>query len=125
MKNLKVIVIFYFLVFHQHVTVFTESIQEDVYTKSSDEDESDDEIKDDLLTHIQKKLGKTSTFCTPHLEQRTTHISKLPIELLFLIFRWVVSSDLDMRSLEMCSMVCRGFYLCARDSEIWRLACVR
>lgn len=49
---------------------FLDNIEEDVYIKSSDEDESDDEIRDDLLTHIQKKLNKTNTFCTPHLEQK-------------------------------------------------------
>lgn len=47
------------------------------------------------------------------------------MEMILNILRWVVSSDLDFRSLEMFSMVCRGFYLCARDSEIWRLACVK
>lgn len=41
------------------------------------------------------------------------------------IFRWVVSSDLDLRSLEQLSQVCRGFYICARDPEIWRLACLK
>lgn len=41
------------------------------------------------------------------------------------IFRWVVSSDLDLRSLEQLSLVCRGFYICARDPEIWRLACLK
>lgn len=47
------------------------------------------------------------------------------MEILLYIFKWIVSSDLDLRSLEICSAVCRGFYLCARDSEIWRLACIR
>lgn len=41
------------------------------------------------------------------------------------IFRWVVSSDLDMRTLEQLSLVCRGFYICARDSDLWRSACLR
>lgn len=40
----------------------------------------------------------------------------LPREILMYIFRWVVSSDLDMRTLEQLSLVCRGFYICAR----WR-----
>lgn len=53
------------------------------------------------------------------------HISSLPIEILLHILRWVVSSNLDLRSLEQCSMVCKGFYLCARDAEIWRLACFK
>lgn len=30
------------------------------------------------------------------------------------IFRWVVSSELDMRALEQLSLVCRGFYISAR-----------
>ena len=38
----------------------------------------------------------------------------LPPEVLIYIFRWVVSSDLDLRALEQLSLVCRGFYICAR-----------
>lgn len=53
------------------------------------------------------------------------HISSLPTEIILYILRWVVSSNLDMRSLEQCSMVCKGFYLIARDAEIWRLACLK
>lgn len=34
------------------------------------------------------------------------------------IFRWVVSSDLDMRALEQLSLVCRGFYICARSASL-------
>lgn len=54
-----------------------------------------------------------------------THISSLPMEIILYILKWVVSSDLDLRSLEVCSRVCRGFYICSRDPEIWRLACMR
>lgn len=53
------------------------------------------------------------------------HISSLPTEIILYILRWVVSCNLDMRSLEQCSMVCKGFYLIARDMEIWRLACFK
>lgn len=74
----------------------------------------------------------------------------LPREILMYIFRWVVSSDLDLRALEQLSLVCRGFYICARsapplcesrsllcahsvtlrscisrDPEIWHSACAR
>lgn len=41
------------------------------------------------------------------------------------ILRWVVSDELDLRSLDQCALVCRGFYLCARDSYIWKSACER
>lgn len=36
---------------------------------------------------------------------QATHISVLPVELLNYVFRWVVSLDLDMRSLENISEV--------------------
>lgn len=63
--------------------------------------------------------------CRPATPQRVCHISALPVEVLNYIFKWVVSSQLDMTSLENISLVCRGFYLCARDEELWRLACNR
>ncbi|XP_017103380.2 F-box only protein 9 [Drosophila bipectinata] len=51
------------------------------------------------------------------------HFSDLPPEIVMRILRWVVSAQLDMRSLEQCAAVCKGFYVYARDEEIWRLAC--
>lgn len=45
-------------------------------------------------------------------------IAALPREILMYIFRWVVSSDLDMRALEQLSLVCRGFYICARSAPL-------
>uniref|UniRef100_A0A182R9C0 F-box domain-containing protein n=1 Tax=Anopheles funestus TaxID=62324 RepID=A0A182R9C0_ANOFN len=53
------------------------------------------------------------------------HFSDLPMELILYILRWVVSNDLDLKSLECFASVCRGFYLLARDPEIWRHACMR
>lgn len=54
-----------------------------------------------------------------------THCSDLPTEIILYILRWVISSDLDVRSLENCAITCKGLYLCARDTEIWRLACIK
>lgn len=63
---------------------------------------------------------------TPAGHSRTQcHIGDMPIEVLLYILRWVVSGDLDLRSLEQCALVSRGFYICARDPDIWRLACRR
>ncbi|KAJ3640634.1 hypothetical protein Zmor_027186 [Zophobas morio] len=102
-----------------------ENSDKEEYNESDDEDE-DEEIKDgELQQRIQKKFSKMSAICSPKQEQKTTHISILPMEMILYILRWVVSCDLDLRSLEMFSMVCRGFYLCARDPEVWRLACLR
>lgn len=101
---------------------------------SAEEDQNDDDTdsfdeesirEGDLLLHIQRKFNKDQCICMPGNEQKSTHISALPMEIILYILRWVVSSDLDMRSLEMCSVACRGFYLCCRDSEIWRLACIK
>ena len=53
------------------------------------------------------------------------HLGDLPTELLNYILKWVVSSELDLRSLENCALVCRGLYIAARDQDIWRLACLK
>ncbi|XP_067840097.1 F-box only protein 9 isoform X1 [Heptranchias perlo] len=82
----------------------------------------------DLLPYFQQQLTLQDSFqkiCPPGFGVNQTHISELPFEVLVYIFRWVVSSDLDLRSLEQLSMVCRAFYICARDPEIWRLACLK
>ena len=47
------------------------------------------------------------------------------MEVLINIIKWVVSSNLDLKSLENISEVCRGFYLASRSSDIWRLICLR
>ncbi|GAB5571618.1 F-box only protein 9 isoform X1 [Prionailurus iriomotensis] len=107
------------------------------YTRSPDgdgvgnsymEDNDDDSKMADLLSCFQQQLTFQESvlkLCQPELESNQTHISVLPMEVLMYIFRWVVSSDLDLRSLEQLSQVCRGFYICARDPEIWRLACLK
>ncbi|KAK6489854.1 F-box only protein 9-like isoform X2 [Huso huso] len=107
------------------------------YTRSPDSDgvgmnylEETDTNKeiDDLLSYFQQQLNLQEAclkICQPDIEMTQTHISALPMEVLMYIFRWVVSSDLDLRALEQLSLVCRGFYICARDPEIWRLACLR
>ncbi|XP_048865688.1 F-box only protein 9 isoform X2 [Brienomyrus brachyistius] len=82
----------------------------------------------DLLAYFQHQLAlqdATCKICEPEVEGTQTHISALPLEVMMYIFRWVVSSDLDLRALEQLSLVCRGFYVCARDPEIWRSACLR
>ncbi|XP_076173513.1 F-box only protein 9 [Ptiloglossa arizonensis] len=83
------------------------------------------EEESDLFIKLCKIINLNKCVCFPKFEQNTTHISALPIEIVLYILRWVVSSELDLRSLEMFSRVCRGFYISARDSEIWRLVCVR
>ncbi|CAL8257325.1 unnamed protein product [Lota lota] len=83
---------------------------------------------EDLLAYFQQQLTLEDAWpkiCQPEKTMSEMHISALPPEVLMYIFRWVVSSDLDMRTLEQLSLVCRGFYICARDSDLWRSACLR
>ncbi|KAF7282466.1 F-box only protein 9 [Rhynchophorus ferrugineus] len=104
-----------------------ETIEENQETDDSNDDSDDNEIIEEkqLLPRIQRKVSKMRFLCTPKFEQTSTHISSIPVEILLYILRWVVSTDLDLRSLEMFGLVCRGFYLCARDAEIWRSTCQR
>ncbi|XP_063772771.1 F-box only protein 9 [Pseudophryne corroboree] len=92
------------------------------------EDANDDRKMADLFSYFQQQLTfqeSSLKLCQSGYDVSQTHISVLPMEVLMYIFRWVVSSELDLRSLEQLSLVCKGFYICARDPEIWRLACLK
>jgi F-box protein 9 len=97
---------------------------------AEDEDENLDDV--DLVVRFQDFVGKMGNFCTRSISNKTVisdgggaHFGDLPVEIVLYILRWVVSSHLDMRSLEQSSLVCKGMYLCARDPEIWKLACLK
>ncbi|GAB0097815.1 F-box only protein 9 [Sergentomyia squamirostris] len=93
--------------------------------------ESDDEdlTNVNLLVRFQNSLSRSGKVCERVADERvlqtSVHISNLPPEIILCIFKWVISRDLDMRSLDQLSRVCKGFYICARDSELWRQACSR
>lgn len=78
---------------------------------------------------FQGALGRCGKVCERPSDEKvlqtSLHISDLPTEIILYIFKWVVSRDLDVRSLEYLGLVCRGFYILARDPEIWRLACTK
>lgn len=63
--------------------------------------------------------------CEKNFPQTSIHFSDMPIEVVMLILKWVVSDQLDMRSLENFSSVSKGFYVCGKDPELWRLACTK
>ncbi|XP_060524007.1 F-box only protein 9 [Cylas formicarius] len=94
-------------------------------SSQTDKDSDSDIAEDEILPTIHKKVAKTGLLCTFKFGQAGTHMSALPMEIILYILRWIVTSDLDLRSLEMFGMVCRGFYVCSRDSELWRLCCLR
>ncbi|XP_067118657.1 F-box only protein 9 [Centruroides vittatus] len=107
------------------MTLDNEDLQDSV--EENENDEYSDENITDLLDHFQRinSQFKLNLICQPALIHKATHISILPTEVFIYILKWVVSLDLDLRSLEQVARVCRGFYICARDPEIWRLACLR
>jgi F-box protein 9 len=88
-----------------------------------------DNLDDDLDNLVDRFSRAVCLDNTPSIQQECamnlTHIGVLPAELLNLILKWVVSADLDLRSLESCACVCKGFYLAARDQEIWKQICTR
>ncbi|XP_030830778.1 F-box only protein 9 isoform X3 [Strongylocentrotus purpuratus] len=105
--------------------------------QASDDEDNNNDVAEDMTDDggddiealaIKLQLMTTNdlrTSCSTKTPQTATHVSALPVEILLCIFRWVVTSNLDLRSLEQLSKVSRGFYVCCRDSEIWRKACVR
>lgn len=99
------------------------------YSKNSDKSEHVVEAGiEDLVECFQKQLSlENKPVCESNFGQGTIrtekHISVLPMEILLLILKYVVSNDLDMKSLERFGRVCKGFFLLSRDPEIWRLAC--
>ena len=63
--------------------------------------------------------------CAPEISAEAGHISKLPMEVIIHILKHVVLPDLDLRSLESFSNVCRGFYMASASSELWRPICLK
>ncbi|XP_017041085.1 F-box only protein 9 [Drosophila ficusphila] len=95
--------------------------------------EGGEEIVDNLYEKFQQDLRQDTIYngklfaSSRDSSVLTTglHFADLPPEIVMRILRWVVSSQLDMRSLEQCAAVSKGFYVYARDEELWRLACVK
>ncbi|XP_035917257.1 F-box only protein 9 [Anopheles stephensi] len=106
-----------------------EGLMERMMEANIDEDEENLENVDLVLRFqtLMARSGKLFERATGDRKLIVTsaHFSDLPMELILYILRWVVSNDLDMKSLERFASVCRGFYLLARDPEIWRHACMR
>lgn len=81
----------------------------------------------DLVQRFQIQLGSKLIKSSVNEKTLTTalHISDLPLEIIFYILKWTISNQLDMYSLEQIAATCKGLYLCARDEEIWKQACIK
>ena len=121
------------LVFHKYYEANKESrkksdakSEKKKYDRLNNNHEHDEDLLD-LITHFQKT--SISGYCERPSASGTIytslHISDLPLELMIYILKWVVSSDLDFKSLESFAAACSGFYLLARDPEMWKLGCMQ
>ncbi|XP_062542822.1 F-box only protein 9 [Armigeres subalbatus] len=106
-----------------------EQLSNELMQASLEDDENLENV--DLVLRFQSLLAKSgklfesASAADKMLIVTSAHFSDLPMEVILYILRWVVSSELDLKSMERFARVCRGFYLLARDSEIWKRACVR
>lgn len=97
---------------------------------TSQQQAASDELVEDLVAAFQMDLLESSQrVCESSLGAgiitTSFHISCLPVEVFLVVLKWLVSSDLDLKSLERFGQVCKGFYLLSRDNEIWKLACIK
>ena len=84
-----------------------------------------DDLNCDLVSKFSLLSLQQKCLCFPENPAKDADITRLPMEVLINILKWVVSSELDLYSLESCSEVCRGFYLASRAPDLWRLICLQ
>jgi F-box protein 9 len=53
-----------------------------------------------LLEQFQIIIDNDNRLCEKHYSQKGSHFSSLPLEVVIYILKWVVSEDLDLRSLD-------------------------
>ncbi|XP_015756888.1 PREDICTED: F-box only protein 9-like, partial [Acropora digitifera] len=89
------------------------------FTNFNLESEDEDDTYDDNLQTLQDAYDisnlddstirfnalSVNGICRPQYETRMTHISDIPLELIMYIFKWVVSTELDMKSLDQLARV--------------------
>ncbi len=92
-------------------------------------DNPDDDLKN-VVEHFEKAMAISIGHCERASSPGTIstvglHFSNLPVEIILFILKWIVSDQLDFKSLEVFGQVCRGFFLASRDPEIWKIACMK
>jgi F-box protein 9 len=107
--------------------------QQSVSSEASDEESDVEEAtaggegETALYSKLSQLLDPCAPVCAPShaLNRPAGHISSLPREIFELILLWVVGSDLDLRSLQALSSVCRSFYVLTKSEALFRKACQR
>ncbi|CAK9293886.1 unnamed protein product [Gordionus sp. m RMFG-2023] len=76
-------------------------------------------VSDILNLNIREEVKKA----TIHNKNKCLILNKLPKEILIYIFKLVLSYELNVKYVENLAKVCKNFYLCARDEQLWFKAC--
>jgi len=92
---------------------------------NSKKEVNEGEVEGLCLRFARMRSTEQSSLIQMEVETDQVHLGNLPSEVINYILKWVVSKELDLRSLERVAAVCRGLYLAARDQDIWRLACAK
>ncbi|CAG9533664.1 unnamed protein product [Cercopithifilaria johnstoni] len=77
----------------------------------------------DLEKILHKRLVDRGRFFEPEFPDELCPMALLPVELLSILMRYIVGSELDVHCLELLSITSAGFYLLARDAELWHTIC--
>lgn len=78
-----------------------------------------------LVEQLQARIAVRGSYFELESPKGFPTILNIPLELLSVILKYVVGSQLDVISLETMSLVSSGFYFLARNQEIWYLICKR
>ena len=91
------------------------------------EEDENNEVSSSRSRCSQKFDDNCNWLCEPEfpLTPDKGHISMMPYDVMMKIFCHVALPDFELRSLEQCALVCRGFYALARGPELWKEACSR
>ena len=65
------------------------------------------DLEKSLYEQFVSATAEENRFCSKNFPQQAKHLSEMPIEVLMVILKWVVSDQLDMRSLENLASVSR------------------
>ncbi|CAG7829751.1 unnamed protein product [Allacma fusca] len=84
--------------------------------------DEEEDLKLRFLLEIEAKGWRWFEKARP---DERAHFRDLPEEVIKYILRWIVSTDLDARSLDVLSCVSKGFYVVCRDNQLWQKICER
>ncbi|KAK2711549.1 F-box only protein 9-like [Artemia franciscana] len=105
--------------------VYMGQLNQPVQDVSKAIDYNDPPNAENLISEFEHLDVNCYGFCQPLFAVKSAHLSCLPTEVIDYIIRWVVSSDLDLKSLCNLSRVCKGFFALSEKPDLWKRICWR